>query len=55
MVKASKKVKVKMAEINGEIESGISGIRTSKAFANEASDYGKFHRANEPVQDSKMR
>ena len=53
MVKASKKVKVKMAEINGEIESGISGIRTSKAFANEASDYGKFHRANEQFKTAK--
>lgn len=53
MVRASKKVKVKMAEINGEIESGISGIRTSKAFANEASDYGKFHRANEQFKTAK--
>lgn len=48
-----KKVKVKMAEINGEIESGLSGIRTSKAFANEAADYSKFHRANEQFKTAK--
>lgn len=53
MVRASKKVKVKMAEINGEIESGLSGIRTSKAFANEAADYSKFHRANEQFKTAK--
>lgn len=53
MVLASKKVKVKMAEINGEIESGISGIRTSKAFANESSDFKKFYDANEEFKTAK--
>lgn len=53
MVLASKKVKVKMAEINGEIESALSGIRTSKAFANEAADYEKFAKANEQFKTAK--
>lgn len=53
MVRASKKVKVKMAVINGEIESGLSGIRTSKAFANENYDYDKFYRANEQFKTAK--
>lgn len=49
----SKRVKVKMAEINGEIESGLSGIRTSKAFANETADYNKFATANEQFKTAK--
>ncbi len=49
----SKRVKVKMAEINGEIESGLSGIRTSKAFANEQADYKKFYDANEQFKTAK--
>lgn len=53
MVLASKKVKVKMAEINGEIESALSGIRNSKAFANEAADYEKFAKANEQFKTAK--
>ena len=53
MVRTSKNVKIKMADINGEIESGLSGIRTSKAFANEESDYRKFAEANERFKTAK--
>lgn len=53
MVHTAKNVKIKMAEINGEIESGLSGVRTSKAFANEAADYAKFAEANERFKTSK--
>jgi ATP-binding cassette subfamily B protein len=53
MVRTSKKVKERLAEINGEIESGLSGIRTSKAFANEAADYAKFAAANEKFKTAK--
>ena len=53
MVITSRNVKVKMAEINGEIESGLSGIRTSKAFANEDVDYAKFSIANERFKTAK--
>lgn len=49
----SKRVKENLAEINGEIESGISGIRTSKAFANEQEDYEKFAAANEHFKTAK--
>ena len=53
MVLTSKRVKVKLAEINGEIESGLSGVRTSKAFANEKADYNKFAEANEQFKTAK--
>lgn len=53
MVRTSKRVKVKLAEINGEIESGLSGIRTSKAFANEQADYNKFADANDQFKTAK--
>ena len=53
MLYTSRQVKVKLAEINGEIESGLSGIRTSKAFANEQEDYNKFAIANERFKTSK--
>lgn len=53
MVRTSRNVKLKMADINGELESAISGIRTSKAFANESSDYEKFAVANEKFKTSK--
>ncbi len=38
MVKASAEVKQRMAGINGELESSISGMRTAKAFANEEAE-----------------
>ena len=53
MVRTSKRVKAKLAEINGEIEAGISGIRTSKAFANEKTDFDKFAKANDLFKVSK--
>ena len=53
MIRTSRAVKERLAEINGEIESGISGVRTSKAFANEETDYAKFTKANEEFKTSK--
>lgn len=53
MIRTSGRVKSRLAEINGEIESGISGIRTSKAFANEKADYDKFAAANKSFKTSK--
>ena len=47
MKKANLEVKRKTAEINSAIESGISGIRTAKAFANEKAEDDKFVAANE--------
>ncbi len=53
MIFTSRKVKERLADINGEIESSLSGIRTSKAFANEEEDYQKFYEANERFKVSK--
>ena len=47
------KVKEKLAGINAAIESGISGIRTAKAFANEEAEGQKFRAANEAYKNSK--
>ncbi len=53
MSAASKNVKARIAVINSEIESSLSGIRTSKAFANEDVEYHKFSDANERFKLSK--
>ena len=54
MQEANKEVKVKTGEINAAIESGISGIRTSKAFTAEKAEDRKFARANEAFKKSKV-
>ena len=53
MSAVSKGVKSRTAAINAEIESSLSGIRTAKAFANEAVEFGKFNEANERFKVSK--
>ncbi|HIS72334.1 MAG TPA: ABC transporter ATP-binding protein, partial [Candidatus Scatomorpha pullicola] len=53
MKKANLEVKRKTAEINSSIESGISGIRTAKAFANEKTEDDKFVAANEQYKNAK--
>ena len=53
MGRASRKAKEKTAFINQEIESSISGFRTAKAFANEASESRRFNAANDMFKDSK--
>lgn len=50
---ASVNVKVKMAEINSDAESSISGIKTSKAFANEDVDNARFTTANDRFRTAK--
>ena len=55
MQDANKDVKIRTGEINAAIESGISGIRTSKAFAAEKAEDAKFDRANEAFKSSKVR
>ncbi len=54
MQNANKEVKAKTGLINAAIESGISGIRTSKAFANEQAEDEKFDEANEAFKKSKI-
>ena len=53
MNRVSMEVKVKLAGINGEVGSSISGMRTAKAFANEAAEIEKFRRANDQFRTSK--
>ena len=52
-VKASVNVKEKMAEINSQAESSISGIKTSKAFANEEVDKERFIESNDRFKTAK--
>ena len=53
MAKASAAAKEKTGHINQEIESSLSGARTSKAFANEAVENARFSAANEIYKGSK--
>lgn len=53
MSKVSKMVKQRTAGINADIESSLSGFRTSKAFANEEAEYDKFLHSNERFKVSK--
>ena len=46
-------VKQKVAHINSEIESSLTGIRTAKAFANEAVEGARFDAANGQFKTSK--
>ena len=53
MQNASRNVKKEMASINTDFESGLSGLRTAKAFANEEKELNKFDSANLSYRDSK--
>ena len=53
MGRASRLVKQKVGVINADIESCLSGMRTAKAFANEAVEAEKFRRSNETYKGSK--
>ena len=46
-------VKKQQAEINSVIESGLSGVRTARAFANEQLEIDKFTASNERYKGSK--
>ena len=54
MKRANIEVKRKTAEITAAIESGISGVRTAKAFANEHQEEEKFDHANALFRGSKV-
>jgi len=53
MSEASARVKQRTATINADIESGLSGIRTAKAFANEDAELQKFDASNDSFKISK--
>ena len=53
MMDSSVLVKQKMANINADIESTLSGMKTSKAFDNQRIDFERFDRSNEMYKGSK--
>ena len=53
MSAASRAAKQKTGTINAAIESGLSGVRTTKAFANEESQQRRFDEANEVFKTAK--
>ena len=53
MGQASKASKEKIAHINQEIESSLSGVRTAKAFANENVEAARFNAANDLFKTAK--
>jgi len=53
MMKSNVEVRKKTAGITAAIESGISGIRTAKAFANEAEEARKFNESNDLYRSAK--
>ena len=53
MAEKSTQVKVRTSEINASIESGFSGIRTAKAFANEDIEMEKFRDSNKKYLGAK--
>ncbi len=53
MSKGFKKVKEKISGVNAQLESSISGIRVSKAFANEEHEISKFNESNTRFKNSK--
>ena len=54
MSAASRRSKQQTAVINADIESGLSGIRTAKAFANERAEMEKFDSSNASFKSSKQ-
>lgn len=55
MRKASLTVKERVAEINADIESSISGVRVAKAFTNEEHELKKFDKGNKSFVHAKDR
>lgn len=53
MARTSKDVKQNLATISSDIESCLSGIRTSKAFANEEVDQERFDASNDLYKGAK--
>lgn len=50
---AFRKNRERIADINAQIEDGLSGIRVVKSFANEAREIEKFNKGNENFVESK--
>ena len=55
LTETSKKVKESTAEINTVLESSISGVRVTKAFANEDYELNRFEAGNEDFKTAKKK
>ena len=55
LTETSKKVKESTAEINTVLESSISGVRVTKAFANEDYELNRFKAGNEDFKTAKKK
>lgn len=53
MNRAFRKNRERIADINGQVEDNLSGIRVVKSFANETLEIEKFHEGNSRFVDSK--
>ncbi len=53
MQPAYRENRAKMAEINGQIEDSLSGIRVVQSFGNEEIEKEKFHRGNQAYLESR--
>ena len=55
MKRAFKENRVRIADINSQIEDSLSGIRVVKSFGNESTEMKKFRRGNSRFVDAKRR
>ena len=55
MKRAFKRNRIRIGEINAQIEDNLSGIRVVKSFANEDIECGKFKKGNDLFLESKKR
>ena len=55
MKHAFKTNRARIADINGQIEDSVSGVRAVKSFGNEAIEIEKFHEGNERFVESKRK
>ncbi len=55
MEPAYRQNRAKMADINGQIEDSISGIRVVQSFGNEELEKEKFHKGNQAYLESRRR
>ncbi len=55
MKHAFKTNRARIADINGQIEDSLSGVRAVKSFSNEEIEIEKFHEGNERFVESKRR
>ena len=54
MISASKIVQERLAGINGDLEVSLSGMRTAKAFSNEARENERFTASNDRFKTAKV-